>query len=878
MTSTACGRRDASHPLKMKLTVAVLAGAGILSSASVWAQDAQSAADKEQAAPGASTVVVTGVRRAAQSAQAIKRNSDEVVDSIVAEEAGKFPDKNVAEILGRVSGVQIRREFGEASSVVIRGLTGLVTLLNGREVYTSRDRSLYLADIPTTMLQRVDVYKTQGAEMVEGGTAGVIDVRTARPFDFAGFHANAQARIENRDKSDTTDPQASGTISNRWKGDFGEFGALVGLSYQKGNYHDEVTWNSPPAAVLGTGSNVTGPFDLGHVLYQGKRERTAANWAFQWRPSRALEVFAEGWSTRIDHDAQRQFFVANLGWGSGSQYTLMPGTNQVQAVTSTNAFPFTLSSTQAPNDDSETHQGAIGARWKLNDDWTLSTELARTNSKWKQDFPIMDMLASPPTVSGETYRNGGGYFTYPNYDMMNPANYRMHTFFDNWSNARGQSNDWRADATWNPGSDGFLREISFGARIAERKASYQHESNGLIGAPGNLPSVASQAGLACTSMEMANDYGLASWLTPCASYLHANMDKLRQLYGRSAGRQVADPYSLYTNGEDTSAIYGKAKFGFDVGSIPVEGTAGVRAVRTKLDVNGFNGVTVNNVLTPVAVNQSTSSTDVMPNLTLKALIMPDLIARFNAGKAIQRPAFGDFNPGTTYNAGGGGTVSPTATGGNPNLKPIEGTNLDVAGEWYFAPTGSFTTTLFKHDFKNYIVRQSFFETVNGVSYLTDRPRNMNEGQLKGVEFAYRQFFDFLPGWMSGFGLEANYTYMKGYLEDGGKQTAFLNMSKNAYNVVALYERGPWSGRVAYNWRSKFVDTTNYRGLGFDLIVDPIKTADASVSYKVNDSIGITLDIENLLDRKYHDYHGIASNPRDIRRYDRVVGLSMRWKL
>ncbi|MEG1056365.1 MAG: TonB-dependent receptor plug domain-containing protein, partial [Janthinobacterium sp.] len=158
--------------LTLKATVAALAGAGLLSSASVWAQQAPAveavetvetaapaAAAQEAAADhaGIAVVAVTGVRRAAQSAQTIKKNNDQVVDSIVADEIGKFPDKNVAEILGRVTGVQIRREGGEAGSVIIRGLPGVVTLLNGREMFTSVGRSLYLADIPTAMLQRVDV-------------------------------------------------------------------------------------------------------------------------------------------------------------------------------------------------------------------------------------------------------------------------------------------------------------------------------------------------------------------------------------------------------------------------------------------------------------------------------------------------------------------------------------------------------------------------------------------------------------------------------------------------------------------------------------------------------------------------------------------------
>ena len=114
--------------LTLKATVAALAGAGLLSSASVWAQQApavepatlestQAAAPEVAAeAPadtsGMAVVAVTGVRRAAQSAQTIKKNNDQVVDSIVADEIGKFPDKNVAEILGRVTGVQVRREGG----------------------------------------------------------------------------------------------------------------------------------------------------------------------------------------------------------------------------------------------------------------------------------------------------------------------------------------------------------------------------------------------------------------------------------------------------------------------------------------------------------------------------------------------------------------------------------------------------------------------------------------------------------------------------------------------------------------------------------------------------------------------------------------------
>ena len=867
--------------LTLKLTVAALAGAGVLSSASVWAQDAQIAADKEAVSQAITTVVVTGVRRAAQSAQAIKKNSDEVVDSIVAEEAGKFPDKNVAEMLGRIPGIQIRRENGEATDVRIRGLAGAVTLLNGREVFTSSGRGIVLSDIPSAMLRRVDVYKTQGGEMIEGGSAGVIDVRTTRPFDEKGFSANVAARVENRDKAKTRDPLVSGMVTNRWKTSFGEIGALVGLSYQDGTYHDEVTWNSPPVkrnnSTLG---GFTGPDAVGHVLGEGNRKRTAGNLAFQWRPNSTMEFFAEGMATKIDHKHQAQFFVADLAWWSNPTVNLIPGTTKAATITASNlpAAPFTLSSTQAPWTVSEMSTGSVGGRWIPTDSWQFTTELSRNNSKVRQDLPIVDFLAFPRAVTANTFVNGGAQMYFPGYDMSNPANYNIVTLFDNHNHSEGNSTDWRADATWSPEEPGLVKEVMFGVRLANRSAAYAREKDGFIPAPGALP-LSGTPGLACQSIPMAGDYGLPAWVTPCADYMHANMAGVRKLFGRNS-RTAEDELSRFNNQESTKAVYVKAKYGTEIGGIALDGTFGVRVVKTDSELNGFGRA--NNVITPVSTD--VSSTDVLPNFSLKAQLAKDWIGRFNAGKSMQRPAFADYNPGVSYNVPST-TVFATGTGGNPNLKPIEGNNFDVSAEWYFAPTGSLTATLYRHDFKDWIVISSTKETYNNIVYDVNRPRNLQEGRLEGLEIGYQQFYDWLPGWLSGFGIQANATYSKGYLiEDDGAENPFGGMSKLSYNLVGLYERGPWSGRMAYSWRDKFVDTFNYRGIinaqgkGMQIIVDPIKTLDGSISYKVNRNLALTLDVENMLDRKYHDYHDVPNDPRDIRRYDRVIGLALRWKM
>ncbi len=135
---------------------------------------------------------MTGVRMSVKSALDEKKNADQVQDSIVAEDIGKLPDNNVIEALQHVTGIQISRNAAEANQLLIRGLPDIETLLNGREIFTSTGRFITLQDIPAELLQRVDVQKSARADDIEGGIAGVIDVRLHRPFDFDGLNSPAR--------------------------------------------------------------------------------------------------------------------------------------------------------------------------------------------------------------------------------------------------------------------------------------------------------------------------------------------------------------------------------------------------------------------------------------------------------------------------------------------------------------------------------------------------------------------------------------------------------------------------------------------------------------------------------------------------------------
>jgi TonB-dependent receptor len=864
------------HRLVLKSTVAALAAAGLLSAFPVVAQETTPASDAAQPAPEA-TVLVTGVRRAAQSAQKIKKDADNVIDSIVADDIGKFPDTNVAETLARVTGVQVRRDGGEANTVLIRGLPGIATLLNGRELFTTTGRYIQLADIPSTMLQRVDVYKSQSADLNEGGIAGVIDVRTNRPFDFKGFTAVVNGGATNNSQADRTDPNLSGMISNRWKTPIGEVGALFGVSYVRNHYTEERAFNTKPIDKSWLLPDLTGPDLMGLQSIKGDRRRTAANYALQWKPSQDLELYAEGLATHYLNNFETDYLVALPWWGPGDTMsgTKIPGTNQLQTLTSQNVN--TIMSTQANRASNVTQQHAIGGRWNAAPGLRLSSEIARTLSDYDWQNPILDTITVMPNSVVTTNAGGSANMSYSGQDISSPSNYRLDQLFDRYGHDHGSATDWRADGTYTMADEGFFKDFGFGVRAAKRTAASIKSYEGSVLAPDGV-SVTTLPGLNCTA-SMNNNWGTTAWYTPCASYLISNTADVRQAITGSAAGKALDPGSYFADEEKNYAFYGKAHVGWETAGIPIDGVLGMRVTKTDSDLLGNSMVGTAYVPT----SKTSSDTAYLPSANFKAQLRQDVIARFSVSKTLTRPDFAQLNPGTAYVNANGTTVLATATGGNPDLKPFTARNYDGSLEWYFSSTGMASVALFRHEFKGYIQTKVVKETFDGVAYDTTRPFNTDDGYLQGAEVAYRTFFDKLPGFWSGFGLEANATYTEGQTSTASDPTLsgkpFAGMSKWSYNVVGLYEKYGVSARLAYNWRSKFVQIYNDGGPGLDLIASPMSSLDGSLGYKINENTSITLTGTNLLNFKYSDYwSNKAVYPRDTRRYDRSVGVFLNWKI
>ena len=156
-----------------------------------------------------------------------------------------------------------------------------------------------------------------------------------------------------------------------------------------------------------------------------------------------------------------------------------------------------------------------------------------------------------------------------------------------------------------------------------------------------------------------------------------------------------------------------------------------------------------------------------------------------------------------------------------------------------------------------------------------RPYNIGTGRLRGAEFGYNQFFDFLPGWLKGFGVQANYTYLD---SDGGVNNTISNVlatatvtgvdlpmvgiSKHSYNFIAMYERGDWSARLAWNWRSRYLLATTDVSTNLPVWSDNYGELDGSVFYHINKNIQVGLQMNNLNNAKVHTLMGPSVNAVD----------------
>ncbi|MHB8478594.1 MAG: TonB-dependent receptor, partial [Steroidobacteraceae bacterium] len=270
------------HPLSIAISMALLAAAATSARASEAQDPAQQAGpatpspDAKKAKPGTLSadelqeVTVTGVRESQIRAIEVKRLAPSIQDSISAESIGQFSDVTITDALQRITGVQINRDAGVGTSVAVRGLPQVGTMLNG-EVFITPDQidsqQPDFTTLPATLFNQVDVIKSTTAGQTSSGISGALDLHTYRPWDLPhGFTYNYSADAERGSTTRKTGPEASGLVSfnddDRW-------GFLV-----HGDFSDTTRFGTAGAA--NSGANASESLDQYGVIFHGENGYSAA--------------------------------------------------------------------------------------------------------------------------------------------------------------------------------------------------------------------------------------------------------------------------------------------------------------------------------------------------------------------------------------------------------------------------------------------------------------------------------------------------------------------------------------------------------------------------------------------------------------------------
>jgi TonB-dependent receptor len=851
-------------------------------------QDSDAPVDPGAEGAEGEAIVVTGLRASLRSSQNIKRNSEQIVDSIVAEDIGKLPDLAVSETAARIPGVQVIRRGGEADTVLVRGLPDFATTYNGREIFTAETRVVALQDFPSANIAALEVFKTSTANLVEPGLAGLINVRSRRPFDFRGLEvAGTVYALYTRQAGELT-PNGNFLVSNRWDAGGGEIGALLNVSYTELEYLDSEPSNTDFIAGGPNGSRFP---DIQRLFYRsGNRVRPSVNAALQWRPSPNVEIYADGLYQGFRNRVSDRLLSVPL-WG-GSQYTdlvFREGTDLLQSGRVVN--PFRPDGFQGGTfNKTDTYQIAVGGSWDSGP-LRLSADVARTDSTFTGSTESVDFrFANRQTVifnNGLPNGEGGGpEFSFENFDASNPANYLFQGFYEEAQESSGD--DWQArlDAEYETGMT-FLPKFEAGVRFSDRDA-HREFGNRFAGFDNQaipISSVPLDYQLFRPGFRGSNlQDGFRTFLSPTYSSIRENRGELRSFVNSlpprdnrsfgvfDANDPAPDPLQTFDASERTLAGYAQVRFEFGE---TVDGVIGMRAVRTRTQLSGTSRVGQADpdgggplpappaVLTPVSL--SNSYTDYLPNASIRIRATPEVQVRFSASQTRTRPTFGQLNPSATLGSppsncsptGDPFACARTGGGGNPFLRPFTSNNYDASVEYYFSRTGFASVALFHRDLEGFIQNQTIqrIDPELGPIVITG-PVNTGRGRISGFEAQVSTFFDFLPGLLSGFGAQANVTYVDaktGFPDgDGGfALDRILGVARWTYNLVGMYERGGLSVRASYNQRGSALETRQDRGNDFYTETShPAGRLDLSTNYRFNDNLTVFFDWTNILNNPF----------------------------
>lgn len=853
--------------MKVKQTPIAAAVSLTLLGASLAAQAQEAAAP---APAQLEQVVITGIRASLQTAATIKKNASAVVDAVSAEDVGKLPDSDVGQALGRIPGVSVGRSFGQGASVSIRGSDPQMTYttLNGQTVASTGwydqmdiDRSFNYSLLPPELIGGMEVYKSSQANLTEGGIGGTVIVKTRKPLD---LDANTVFVSTHYGRSTFSDPEKEVSGLYSWRTPSRSFGVLVAAGLSKGNYirngvEADSRWNS----------------DVAPTAFVQERKRTSFNVALQARPVEGLELGLNVLKMKLDADSS-----------NASDYLMHDANCDQRNTAVSSAFNpngMCLHSTTTAANPLPHKFFQVWARGASMDSDSVVADAHYQLANGKLDFVLGNTKAKGGTSITTNYQTAAfdgaaGPFTRPNWQgtidatghqiQINPSNNQSWGVSslpaqmspETWATSAGPNKDkekfGQLDATFNL-DWGVISAFKTGVRFADHtfeKRSFRPIWNATI-AP------VSTASLFNGSVDVA------SWTIP-----RADIGAMLSNTGKNISGWVEDRSGYGELNEKNRSAYGM--FEFDTEG--VRGNFGLRYISTKITSTGykFDGTTPadqysgnQNWAKTTAVTDAQYN-DVLPSLNIAFDLSKDLVLRATASQAITRPNFANMFGVTVSGYNDDRPNNETWTIGNVGLKPMKSSQADLGLEYYYGRGNLLSATFFVKDISNFVVAKAtpnqkvgLIDPLTKVDNWTIQSfENAGGGRIRGLELQANH------GFGNGFGVIGNYTFTEGnapassYID---QLSVFTQASKHNMNLVGYYETAIYSGRLAYNWRSKYMIREGAYWYG-NRMHDAYGTLDLSLGWNINKWLKLSLDAVNLTKEDDVQYGAAAASNTGIK--------------
>ncbi|MFS2007479.1 TonB-dependent receptor [Duganella sp. CT11-25] len=860
----------------------------------------------------ASQVVVSGIRASLSSSLTTKRLQDGVVDAVSAEDAGKFPDTNIAESLQRVTGVQIQRNGGEGRYISVRGLGPEFNnvLVNGRTLTSDTGGREFSFDLLSSdLISKALVYKTSQPFLPEGGIGSTVDIQTARPLSGKIGHTSVFNVSESYDSnSKKYTPNASGMYS--FANEARTFGVTGSVSYtdraSKQNKAINDAWNYRDVAMINGDLNSKGltmadvttrklymPQSFGYQQENESRKRLVGNLTAQYNPSPTWKMTADALYSRLD---QRNDVIAFSDWNNPAQLGvkydandqvtsfLRPGStfyaNNPALSGSGNLLGEVNSNDMiAKGGDrlSITKAFGLNSKWALSPDWKLEGDVSSSRSTSQSND--MWVVAGMVPKNGDVLTFGGTPSVVFGDGIADPTAVRAHAVSDGDVLNTDKLHEGRLNLSWGH-EIGYFKGIDTGLAYSQRTVERTEWKNDAwnafsgyhVGLPASLFTVTPMdnfmgSGAQVPSAYLSfNPYAYMNYLNQPSLLAQSNDPALYSDLTKYPNGPMAIDYtkpSMWGVKEKVASFFLDSKWE----GAGWSANAGVRVVHVNSTSTGISRVLLSAVKSPndttfisnwgptTVTTVDNSYNSVLPSANLKLDLTADMLLRLAASKTETRPTLNQMGVDNWY----GGRFGDVQTGGgNPYLKPMQSKNFDVSYEWYLSKTNYVSAAVFvKHvsDFLETQLVDMRIPQFNEVVHDT-RVRNGQKGKIKGVEIAGQYAFDSAISWLQGFGVAANYTYVDASAtrdtDSGAPTCGYPGLSPQSYNGSVFFENGKFQARVSYNWRNHFsIDC----GGGS---TQPRNRAaygqtDASLRYNLTPSMAIYADAINLSNSRTHEY-------------------------